>query len=191
MPSRIMLLAAQTVPEGRVFALDFQTLSGIVIQLINGIILAAALSYILYKPVQEFMRRRTERIQSKLDDAEAMMAKANELKAEYEQKMQGIEKERAELLEAARLQVAEESSVILENAREEASQIKEQALESLAEEKKRLKEEKTHLYIIELATLLAEKYIMEKLMMRLKIGCWKKQLRSWRKQNGSIKGSLC
>ena len=76
MPSRIMLLAAQTVPEGRVFALDFQTLSGIVIQLINGIILAAALSYILYKPVQEFMRRRTERIQSKLDDAEAMMAKA-------------------------------------------------------------------------------------------------------------------
>ena len=162
MPSRIMLLAAQTVPEGRVFALDFQTLSGIVIQLINGIILAADLSYILYKPVQEFMRRRTERIQSKLDDAEAMMAKANELKAEYEQKMQGIEKERAELLEAARLQAAEESSVILENAREEASQIKEQALESLAEEKKRLKEE-THLYIIELATLLAEKYIMEKL----------------------------
>ena len=76
--------------------------------------------------------------------------------------MQGIEKERAELLEAARLQAAEESSVILENAREEASQIKEQALESLAEEKKRLKEE-THLYIIELATLLAEKYIMEKL----------------------------
>ncbi|NLK35680.1 MAG: ATP synthase F0 subunit B [Gracilibacteraceae bacterium] len=156
---RIVFLA-QAAPEGRVFGLDFQTLIHIGIQLFNGIILAVALSFILYKPVKEFMRKRTDRIQSKIDEADATMAKANELIAEYEKKLKNIDKERAEILEAARLKVADESKNILEEARREALEIKKRSMDSVAEEKERLKEE-TRLYIIELASLIAEKYIKQ------------------------------
>jgi F-type H+-transporting ATPase subunit b len=156
---RIVYLA-QVVPEGRVFGLDFQTLIHIGIQLLNGIILAVVLSFILYKPVKEFMRKRSERIQSKIDEADANMAKANELIAEYEEKLKNIENERAEILEAARLKVADESKNILEEARREAFEIKKRSMDSVAEDKERLKEE-TRLYIIELASLMAEKYIKQ------------------------------
>lgn len=157
---RMIVFLAQAVPEGRVFGLDLQTLISIGIQLLNGIILAVALSFILYKPVKEFMRKRTERIQRKMDDADATMVKANELIAEYDTKIKNIDKERMEILEAARLEAADASRIILEEAKREAHEIKKRSLENIEEEKKRLKEE-TRLYILELASLMAQKYITE------------------------------
>jgi F-type H+-transporting ATPase subunit b len=157
-----MTALAQAVPEGRVFGLDLQTLISIGIQLLNGIILAVALTFILYKPVKEFMRKRTDRIQSKMDDADATMAKANELIAEYNKKLQEIDKERIEILEAARLKAANESKIILEEAKQKALEIKKRSLDSVSQDKKRLKEE-TRLYIIEIASLMAGKYIAQKI----------------------------
>lgn len=155
-----MIVLSQAIPNGRVFGLDLQTLISIGIQLLNGIILAVALGFILYKPVKEFMRKRTERIKSKMDDADTTMAKANELIAQYNKKLQDIDKERAEILEAARLKAADESKIILDEAKREAYELKKRSLDSVAEEKERLKEE-TRLYIIELASLMAQKYIAE------------------------------
>jgi F-type H+-transporting ATPase subunit b len=63
----------QTLPAGRVFGLDTQTLISIGIQLLNAIILALALTFILYKPVKRFLQKRTEMIQKKIDDSEAAM----------------------------------------------------------------------------------------------------------------------
>lgn len=157
---RINVLLAQTVPEGRVFGLDSQTLVSIGIQILNGIILAVALTYILYKPVKEFMQKRTERIKSSMDDANATMAKANELIAEYERKLKEIDEERQDILEAARLKAADESKAILEEAKREANDIQKRSFESIEEYKKRLNEE-TRLHIIELASLMARKYITE------------------------------
>lgn len=159
MHSMIVLLA-QNVPEGRVFGLDMQTIVSIGIQLFNGIILAVILSYILYKPVKEFMRKRTEKIQGKINDADSTMAKANELITEYDQKIKDINKERIEILEAARLEAADESKIILAEARKEAQAVKERSLESVSKERKRLQEE-SRLYIIELASLMAKEYISE------------------------------
>ena len=153
-----IVLLAQAVPEGRVFGLDLQTLISIGIQLFNGIILAGALSFILYKPVKEFMRKRSEGIQGKIDSADATMTKANELIAEYDTKIKEIDKERIEILEAARLKAEDESKLILEAARQEAGEIKKRSSESVLADKKRLKEE-TRLYIVDLASLMAEKYI--------------------------------
>lgn len=156
----MIVFSAQAVPEGRVFGLDLQTLISIGIQLLNGIILAAALGFILYKPVKEFMQRRTDRIQSKINDADAMMAKANELIAEYDRKIKDIDQERIAILEAARLKAVDESKIILAEARKEASELKQRSLERVAEDKKRLQEE-TRLYIIEIASLMAQKYIAQ------------------------------
>ena len=156
----LFVLSAQAVPEGRVFGLDMQTLIGIGIQLLNAIILAVALGFILYKPVKEFMQKRTDRIQSKMDKADATMAQAKALIAEYDRKIKNIDQERIELLEAARQQAVEESKVILEEARKEALALIQRSIERIAEDKKRLQEE-TRLYIIELASMIAEKYIAQ------------------------------
>lgn len=154
------LLMAQSLPEGRVFGLDFQTLIGIGIQLANGIILALVLGFILYKPVKEFMNNRSEKIQSKLDDSDATMARANELIAEYEIKIKDIDKERLQILEAARIQAEGERKNIIEEAKKEANETKKRSLDSIADDRKRLQEE-TRLHIIELASLMAQKYITQ------------------------------
>ena len=148
----------QVVPDGRVFGLDTQTLISIGIQLFNAIILALALGFILYNPVKDFLRKRTEKIQKKIDDSEAAMLKAKELIAEYEAKIKDIDKERLEILEAARLKASEESKIILQEAKIEAEAIKKRSLESVSADKKRLKEE-ARIYILELASLMAQKFI--------------------------------
>ncbi len=156
------MLLAQEVPDGRVFALDTQTLISIGIQLLNGIILAVALTFILYRPVKEFMNKRTERFQSKVKEAEAAMARANELMAEYNSKLEAIERDRDKILEEARLKAADESRIILEEARREAYEIKKRSLESVEEDKRRLKEE-TRSYVVDLASRIAQKYIAERM----------------------------
>lgn len=159
MYNEVMLLSA-TVPDGRVFALDTQTLISIGLQLLNGIILAVALGFILYKPLKNFMQKRTERIQNQIDDTDAKLAEAKELAAEYDRKINDIEKERIKILEEARLMADEEKKIILEEARQEATEIKERSSERMLADQKRLQEE-TRIYIIELSSLIAEKYITQ------------------------------
>jgi F-type H+-transporting ATPase subunit b len=148
------------VPDGRVFGLDAQTLISIGIQLFNAIILALALGFILYNPVKDFLRKRSEKIQKQIDDSDAAMMKAKELIAEYEAKIKDIDKERLEILEAARLKASEESKKILQEAKAEAEAIKERSMESVTADKKRLNDE-TRIYIIELASLMAQKIITQ------------------------------
>lgn len=153
-------LLAQTVPEGRVFALDGQTLISIGIQLLNGIILAVVLGFILYKPLKNMMQKRTEKIQGQIDDADAKLVEGNELVAEYNKKLNDIEKERIEILEDARLKANEEKNVILEEARQGAEEIKKRSSEEMLANQKHIQEE-TRNYIIELSSLIAEKYITQ------------------------------
>lgn len=153
-------LLAQTAPDGRVFGLDLQTFFDMGIQLFNGILLSVILGWLLYNPVKQFLQNRAERIQSKITESEAVMAKGNELIAEYDKKLQEIDKERVEIFEAARLAAEEEGKTIIEAARKEAQELKARSMESISKEKARLKEE-SRLYIIELASLMAEKYITQ------------------------------
>lgn len=154
----ITALLAQAVPEGRVFGLDSQTLTGTVIQLLNAIILAVVLTFILYKPVKQFLQNRTDKIKGKMDEADSAMEKANQLIAEYEYKLKEIDIEGNKIIEEARKKAAEESKAIIEGARIEAQEIKRRTQESINEERRRFKEE-SRLYIIELASAMAEKII--------------------------------
>ncbi len=160
--NQIIILLTQTVPEGRVFGLDSQTLIQIGVQLFNAVLLAAALSFILYKPVKEFMKKRSEKIRSGIDNAEATMAKARELIANYESKIEDINKERVEILEAAHLKAKAESKAILDEARKEANDIKLRSMEAAARDKERLQEE-LRLYVIELSSAMAEKFVAERI----------------------------
>ncbi len=155
-----MLSSAQAASAGRVFGLDSQTLIGIGIQLFNAVILAVVLGFMLYNPVKDFMRKRTERIQSQRDEADAALAEANNLIAEYDSKLRDIDDERTKMLEAARLEAVDASRMILAEAKQEADKIRERSLAAVSEYRKRLEDE-TRLYIIEIASLMAQKYVAE------------------------------
>ena len=88
--------------------------------------------------------------------------KANELIAEYTRRIEEIDKERVEILENARLKADEEGEAMVEEAKKEIEEMKRRSIETISEEKRRLKEE-ARLYIIELASLMAEKYITQKI----------------------------
>ena len=156
----MLVFLNQSVPEGRVFALDQQALIGILIQLLNGIILTVALAYILYKPVKNFMAKRTEKIQSKIEGSDATMAKATQLIEEYESKVANIDKEYDKILEQARTDAAEERKVIIDEANKEAERIKERSKGVIETERERIRVE-TRPYIIELATMMAQNYITQ------------------------------
>lgn len=156
--NNLITVLTQSVPEGRVFGLDSQTLISIGIQLFNGIVLAIALTLILYKPVKEFLRKRAERIQADIDNAEATMTEATALINEYEGKLKDINQERLEILEKARNKARAENKLIIEEAEKEAEDIKQRTLVSIEEDKKRLQEE-MRLQVIDLSSLVAEKYL--------------------------------
>ena len=151
-------LLTQSVPEGRVFGVDAQMLTQIGIQLLNAIILAVALGFLLYKPVKKFMAERSERIKSNIDHAETTLAKGEQLAEEYQEKIRKIEQERVRVLEKAANEADERRRAIIAEAEKEASAIKESALDGIAEERKRLKEE-TRVHMIELAALIAQQYV--------------------------------
>lgn len=157
MYNRILILANK-VPEGRVFALDTQTFISVAIQLLNGIILAAALGFILYKPLKKFMQTRTDKIQSQIDSSKEKAASADKLKSEYEAKIQELDKERIKILEEARKQAADEKDTILEKAKSEANEIRKRSAETAIADEKRIQEESRQ-YIIELAFAIASTYV--------------------------------
>ncbi len=159
MIDRVTLTFVQdAVPDGRLFALDQQTLISALIQLFNFMILAAALGLILYKPVQKYLRGRTERIRGQLEDAQHKMAKAEALKAEYETKLNEIASERAGVLESARSEAADRSRQMLDEARLEAAAVSRRAEERVLAEEERFKLEAWQ-HIVEVSSLMTEKLI--------------------------------
>ena len=65
----------------------------ILLHLLNFVILAGGLYFLLYKPVKEFMAKREEFYADQARDAARERADADALKAEYEKKLQSAEEE--------------------------------------------------------------------------------------------------
>ena len=158
----LIVLLGQTVPEGRVFGLDAQTFTDIAMQLLNGIILAVVLGYLLYNPVKNFMQERRQRIEGKIEQSDERMDKAKTLISEYENKLKHIEEERITVLEEAQESAEAERAAMREDLENEIDEIRRRAQDSLQAERNRLHEE-TRVHIIDNATLIAEKFISEKI----------------------------
>ena len=152
------LFLLSTVPEGRLFALDLQTLIGIAIQLVNALVLAAILSFLLYKPVRNFLQKRIDRISGQIKSTEAKLAEADALKAHFEQKMREVERERAEILEGARKVAAEKRGELIDEAKKDADSLRERARLEMQREQERVKDE-IRRYIIQASSAMAKKIL--------------------------------
>lgn len=148
--------------DTHMLAFDLNLLTNMGIQLINTIILAFALSKILYKPVKKFLHARRDRISQSLTDAKEALDNAYITKASYEEKFEGIESERKEILAATRTRASEIEGQIISEAKAEADAIKERAAREMAMERKKAEEE-LRKQIIEISTIIAERYVSEKM----------------------------
>jgi F-type H+-transporting ATPase subunit b len=128
------------------------------IQVFNIIVLTIALICILYAPVRQFLRNRTERIQNDIVAAKSEYQTAQDLKEEYHNKLAEIDQEREEILNQARKKAIERSDQILTAAKKEADTIYHNAMAEIAAERIN-SEADTKRQLIELSTLIAERFI--------------------------------
>jgi F-type H+-transporting ATPase subunit b len=125
----------------RLFDLDMQLVADATGMIIAIFVLYFAMSYFLFEPAKKVLQNRQDRIKNELEEAQSSMEQAQALKAEYEEKLKGVEKEKQEILTEARKNALKNESEIIEKAKEEAARIMERAQTEAALEKQKLADE--------------------------------------------------
>lgn len=138
--------------------MDAQMFIDMLPNLINFILLALLMRWLLYKPVAKILKARADRVEGEMKDAALSKASAAELKAEYERKVREIETERAAILDEARKTANENREQILEAAKAEAIDVKERASRDIATEMQQVKGA-VHQAIIDISADMAAKLI--------------------------------
>ena len=145
-------------PDERVFGLDMQTVAHIILQGINVTILTALMAYLLYRPVQNFLRRRSEKIKAQIDQAALDMATADTLRSQYKENLAHIEEERVEILDTAKRAAAEKSRQIVQAGQAQAEGTYAQALVDIQKEQARV-QDALRLQVIALSSAMAGKIL--------------------------------
>ncbi|MCL2002380.1 MAG: ATP synthase F0 subunit B [Oscillospiraceae bacterium] len=147
-------------PPNRLFGLDMQMWVSIGISLLNFSALAFVLSWLLYKPVRNFLAKRAEKIAGQLSHAAEEMEKATGLKTLYDQKLRDIDAERGAILDEARKQAADTSRELLAEAKAEADAVRAKAQANVKMEWERAQAEMKQA-IIEVSAAMASKFISQ------------------------------
>ncbi|MGN0481307.1 MAG: F0F1 ATP synthase subunit B [Lachnospiraceae bacterium] len=125
----------------RLFGLDAQTLFDTAITALNVFILFILLSYILFNPVRNMLKKRQDKITSDRESAIADKESAQALKLQYEEKLRDIDKEADVILGEARKKALQRAESIVNEAKEEAAKIIQHANQEAELEKKRVADE--------------------------------------------------
>ncbi len=142
----------------RLFGLDAQLLFEVFVTITAVFILFILLSYILFDPVKDLLKKRQETVRETLDTADKEKADALQLKAEYDAKLKNAEAEAEEILSQARKRALKNERVILDEAKEEAVRIIANANVQIELEKKKAMDDLRQ-EIVSIATMMAGKVI--------------------------------
>jgi len=128
------------------------------IQLFGFILLFLLLKKFLWGRVLEMIQKRGDEIRGAYEENEKTRNSANELKSEYEQRLQEAKKEAASIVQAAVERAETAGQEIIEKTRQEVDQIKEKGLAEIEQEKSRvLSEIRTD--VVELSMEIAKEII--------------------------------
>lgn len=144
----------------RLFDLDFQLLADASLMMIAIFVLFLVASYLLFNPVRDLMQKRQDKISGELEHAAQDMEKAEALRAEYEAKLKGIDREVEEILSDARKRGLANENRIVEEAKAEAARIIERAHAEAELEKKKVADEVKREMVV-LASMMAGKVVKE------------------------------
>ena len=154
----VLLDTANTDLGTRIFGLDAQLIFDAVVLAINIFLLFVLLSYILFNPVRDVLKKRQEKITNDRESAAADKEEANALKLQYDSKLKEVDKEVEIILADARKKAISNQEKIINEAKEEAARIIEHARnEALLEKKKAADDVKKE--IIKISTLMAGKVV--------------------------------
>lgn len=142
----------------RLFDLDFQLLHDAVITAVAVFVLFLFMSYMLFKPTRELLRKRQERIEADLESARTDKDDAEALKNEYEAKMANAQKDADAVLAEARQKAVKNEEMIISQAKDEAAGIIRQAHNEAELEKRKVADE-VKMQIIDVASVLAGKVV--------------------------------
>lgn len=142
----------------RLFGLDPQLLFDSAIQLVAIFVLFLSLSYLLFDPVRDLLKRRQERIKSDMDEAKAAQKEADDLRIEYSEKLTNVDKEAQEILSESRKKALKRENEIINEAKAEAGRITERANKEIELEKGRVRDEMKK-EMISVASLMAGKFV--------------------------------
>ena len=104
----------------------------------NLLILYFFLKKILFKPVKNMIDSRQKEVDDMYGDAENAKSAAENLRAEYEEKLSAANLESEEILRSAQRRAVLKEEEILKQATVEAARIRDRAEEEIALEKKRM-----------------------------------------------------
>lgn len=104
---------------------------------LNMLITFAILGKFLFKPVKKMIDERQKEIDDTYAGADAAKKAAEELKAEYETKLEDAKSERDEIVHQAVIHAQKREEEILAEARENANAIREKAHADIEQEKKK------------------------------------------------------
>ncbi|WP_053954734.1 F0F1 ATP synthase subunit B [Inediibacterium massiliense] len=121
----------------------------LVLQLLNTFILYIVLKKLLFKPVKEFMENRQNNIVKSIEEAEKKNKFADEMKKEYQGRIDSIEQQGRKMIEEASKKAEQRASSIVKEAEEEASKV----MKRVQEETKREHEKLIHTLKDEVASL--------------------------------------
>ncbi len=153
-----MILLTAGEQMDRLFDLDWQLLSDSCLMIIAIFVLFLVMSYFLFNPARQVLNNRKAKIKGELDDAKKNMEDAQQLRAQYEEKIKNIDKEAEAILSEARKRALANETEIIEKARQEAAHIMEKAhMEAKLEKQKIADEVKKDM--INVATLMASKAV--------------------------------
>lgn len=103
-------------------------------QLVNFLALVALLRWLLYGPIVRAMKKREEKIASRLEEGDQKREEAEEKVREYEDKSREIDQQRDELLKEARHAAREEQQRLLKEAKQEIDRRRQQWQDALRRE---------------------------------------------------------
>ena len=107
----------------------------IIWNIVNILVLFLLLKIFLFKPITKMMESRTAEIENNLKDAEEQKAKARQLTAHYEEKLEGARAEAAQIVSDARQRGQQEYSNILKTATQDAQKERERSRAEMAQER--------------------------------------------------------
>lgn len=133
----------------------------ILLHLFNFAVLSLGLYLLLYKPVKNFMDKRTEDIAKQAEDAKSKLNEAEALKLKYEKRLEDAEKEAADIKAKAFEQAQLTADARLKDAEKQKEKIISDAKAAAQRQKEKVLEESKQ-EIIELAAQMAEKVLQTK-----------------------------
>jgi F-type H+-transporting ATPase subunit b len=106
------------------------------ITIVNLTFLYLVLRKILFNPVTKFMENRTNSIQQELNAAKIAMARAEELEAEYKEKIRLIQEDGKKIILAAQEKAEKDYKTVIAQAKADSIKILESSRQEIEEERR-------------------------------------------------------